>query len=261
MCCLRKSYQILFLGCVVLVVAGCSSSQDRYLTRSTEIAAIVFATQTAEATPTSSPTITPSTTPTLTPTPVPPSDWPLVFSDSFNSNEDNWPMGEEANEYVVNLWSLVGGKYRWEADAIQNVHWYVYPDIDSVGDFYLSTQLQKISGPEDCSYGVAFRVRDANNFYLFLISDTQYFSVYRIFGGNWETLVDWKYSTAIRPEDVNRIAVVAQGSHFDFWVNEKLVGGVDDSMIKTGRNGVSMILYNPGDHAIFEFDNFEVREP
>jgi hypothetical protein len=259
----KKFFQTLILGMVILVMVGCSSSQDRYFTRSTEIAAVVFATQTAEEklkpTSTRTPSITPS--PTLTPTPVPPSEWPLVFSESFDSNENDWPMGKETNNFVENNWTLTGGKYRWIVTAIQDVHWYVYPDIKSVSDFYLSAELQRISGPEDCSYGIAFRVKDDNNFYLFLISDTQYFSVYRINNGIWKTLLDWRYSSAIGPERINRIEMVAQGSHFDFWVNEKLVGAVDDNLIKTGRNGVTMILYNPGDHAVFEFDNFEVREP
>ena len=179
----------------------------------------------------------------------------------FDSNENDWPIGTEMNDYVENDWMLFRGKYRWEAQAAQDVQWYIHPDIKSLGDFYLSTEVRKISGPVDCSYGVVFRVKDDNNFYEFGISDTQYFSIYRKFRGNWETLVNWRYSAAIQPDEVNRLAIVAQGGHFVFWINDQLVTEVDDNHIASGRNGLTMTLFNPGDQAVFEFDNFEVREP
>jgi len=265
-----KIFGIIF---VFLVTTVCSAIPGLNQSRSTEIAASIFLTMTAEVTPTSSPTITPSITPsmtptitpratnTFTPTPVPPSEWPLVISDSFDSNEHSWPMLPIEDDYIETDWTLMNGKYQWEALAVKDVHYYVLPNMKSVSDFYLSTELQRISGPVDCTFGVVFRARDDDNFYMFGISETQNFSIYRKYKGDWETLVDWRYSATIRQEDVNRITIVAQGSHFVFWINDQRVIGIDDDKIAKGRNGLTMTLYNPGDQAVFEFDNFEVREP
>ena len=260
---LRKYYPLFLLGWIASVVVSCSPSQEQYFARSTELAAVVFATQTAEEKLRSTATPTPIPTPALPPTrtPIYPSGWPVIFFDTFSSNLNDWPMGTETNEYVENHWSFAGGKYRWEVNAIQDVHWYVTPNIKSVSDFYLSADLQRISGPEDCSYGLVFRVQDDQNFYLFLISDTQYYSIYRIYNGVWDTLVDWKYLSSIIPGGINRVSVTAQSTNFDFWVNDQQTESIYDPIIENGKVGVTMILHRAGDQAIFEFDNFEVREP
>ena len=57
------------------------------------------------------------------------------------------------------------------------------------------------------------------------------------------------------------MSVAAQGPNFDFWVNDKQAESIYDPIIETGQTGLTMILYRAGDQAIFEFDNFEVREP
>ena len=286
--------QLFGLAFIALLVVGCRSSQARYYTRSTEIAAIVFATQTAEAPtpapPTASPTLTPTPVPptntptpapvpptnTPTPTPAPPtatptpsptpaavqpSRWPLVLSDTFDANEHDWPTGSDPNEFVTNKWRITGGKYRWEVQAHQGVHWYVHPAGGYVSDFYLTVKVQQVSGPRDGGYGVVFRVLNSDNFYFFALRNTQDFIVWRSYRGKWTPLVDWTRSFAIRPGEVNQITVVAQGSHFVFWINDQLVVEADDEKLTTGRVGLSMELYEAGDEAIFEFDNFELRAP
>ena len=170
-------------------------------------------------------------------------------------------MLPEDDYYVETDWDLVDGKYQWEVLAKQDVHWYILPHMKSVSDFYLSTELQRASGPVNSTYGVVFRVKDDDNFYMFGISETQNFSLQRIYKGDWKTLIDWKYSAAIRQEYVNRITILAEGSYFTFWINDQRVYEINDDKIDKGQAGLTMILYEPGDQAVFEFDNFEVREP
>ncbi len=68
-------------------------------------------------------------------------------------------------------------------------------------------------------------------------------------------------SSAIRPGQVNHLTVVAQGAHLSFFVNGQLVAQHDDSGLKSGSVGPVVELFHSGDHAVFEFDNFEVRAP
>ncbi len=257
----KTSILMLFPICLSTITAACSPFPWSSEIRATKIAADIYSTQTAEVTPTITPTVTPTPSNTSTPTPVPPSEWPLVILDTFDSNEHSWPMLPVDDSYLETDWELKNGKYRWEVLAKQDVHWYILPNMKSVNDFYLSAELQRVSGPENCTFGVVFRARDDEHYYMFGISETQNFSIYRVYKGDWKTLVDWRYSPTIRQEYVNKITIVAQGSHFIFWINDERVIGIDDDKISKGRNGLTMILYEAEDQAVFEFDNFEVREP
>jgi hypothetical protein len=59
---------------------------------------------------------------------------------------------------------------------------------------------------------------------------------------------------------VNRLTVVGEGSKFVFFINEVFVGAVVDERLTEGAIGVAIGLSNPGDKAVFEFDNFELRQ-
>jgi hypothetical protein len=273
---------------VGLLLPACRpSDEDRVAARSTEIAAQIYATQTAEVlAPTASPTATftrvptslPTAAPTPTATPIPPTptptpaptdtprpaspeQWSSILLDNFDSNANDWPTGTETNEYATNNWRISGGKYRWEAQAHQDVHWYVYPAMRSVYNFYLSVEAQQVSGPQDSMVGLAFCIRGGNNFYLFGISDTKEYIVLRSYRGRWTPLVDWSRSSAIRRGQVNRLAVVAEDGHFDFFINDQLVTGLDDDKLGRGKAGLTMQLFQAGDQAVFEFDRFELRAP
>ena len=60
---------------------------------------------------------------------------------------------------------------------------------------------------------------------------------------------------------MNRLAVVAEGAHFVLFVNDQYVAEVDDDRLSSGMVGVAVDLFDPGDEAVFEFDNFELRVP
>jgi hypothetical protein len=225
-------------------------------------------------TPTSTRTDVPMSTPVLTPPPTPialptttpivvsPSHWPLILSDAFEANAYDWPTGSRSDEYATFKWPFTNGKYQWEVKAHQHVHWYVYPDdVKAVSDFYLTLETQQISGPDDSNYGVVFRTVDANNFYHFGITNTQEFVLFLKHRGEWATLIERTKTSAIQPGEKNRITVIAEGSHFDFFINDQFVAETDDGQLGSGKVGLAIELYNAGDEAIFEFDNFELRAP
>jgi tetratricopeptide (TPR) repeat protein len=118
-------------------------------------------------------------------------------------------------------------------------------------------EAQQISG-EQGSYGVVFRIDGADNRYYFDISNSQ-FSVYLMYNNNWTPLIEWTWVSAIRPNESNRLTVSAQGSHFTFFINDLFVGEADNDRLSYGRVGLAVELYNAGDEAVFEFDNFEIN--
>jgi hypothetical protein len=189
------------------------------------------------------------------------SDWPVVLSDPFDPNVNDWPVGDYSDERVTGNRLVTGGTYRWQAEALDGVIWWSIPDIASVSDFYLTAEARRVNGVEDGQYGVILRRADRDNYGLFKIEDSQYFKFSVRYEGEWETVVDWTEAPAIRPGEVNRLTVIAEGSHFTFYINDEYVGEADDDRLTRGQSGLAIELLDAGDAATFEFDNFEVRAP
>ena len=78
--------------------------------------------------------------------------------------------------------------------------------------------------------------------------------------GKWTTFIPWKRSYAIKPGEANRLTIVGEGSKFSFFINDVFVGAVEDHQLLEGAIGVVIGLSHPGDKAVFEFDNFELRQ-
>ena len=189
------------------------------------------------------------------------SNWPVVFSEPFGSNANDWPTGDYSDDRLTGSREIIDGKYHWEADALDGVIWWSIPEIASVSDFYLIVNAQRVSGVTDGQYGVIFRRADRDNYGLFKIEDSQYFKFSVRSEGEWETVIDWTETSAIRPVGVNRLMVVGEGSHFTFYINDEYVGEVDEDRLPSGTMGLAIELLDAKDAAVFEFDDFEVRAP
>jgi hydroxymethylglutaryl-CoA synthase len=59
--------------------------------------------------------------------------------------------------------------------------------------------------------------------YLFEINNKGQFAVYLHQPDDWTSLLDWSDSPAIRLGETNRLAILAQGSQFLFYINDQLV--------------------------------------
>jgi len=188
--------------------------------------------------------------------------WPIVFSASFGDPDvDGWPTGDYSDERLIGNRQIAEGKYRWDAEALDGVIWWSIPDGPSVSDFHLTVSARRISGVADGQYGLIFRRADRDNYGLFKIEDSQYFKFSARHDGEWDTVIDWTETSAIRPVGANRLTVIAEGSHFTFYVNDEFIGEADDDRLSPGETGVAIELLDAGDAAIFEFDDFELRAP
>jgi len=217
------------------------------------------------ATPTSTSTPSPTATPTVTPTrtvfPIP-SDigWPVYFSDSFDDQRNNWFVGDYSDPYVSGTASITGGKYLIDFTAKGPFSWWPSP-TKKLEDFYLSVEVTRIECPKACDYGLVFRYR-GNDQYIFTINvDHQDYRVMVYAGGEWTTLIDFTESSQIAADSANQIAVKAEGVKFTFFINGEVVNQIENDVLDAGRAGVGLMSYRAGDHAVLEFDNFEVRAP
>jgi len=196
------------------------------------------------------------------------SQWTVILSDAFDSKENDWRTGDFTDEHFAVVSQFIAdGKYRWQVtsklDGGAVLSWSGAPEslhTKPVSDFYLSAELQMVSGPGDTAYGLFFRGNDGGDDYYFGINNYgEFFVRLRTWFGKY--LIDPTSTPAIRPGEVNRLAVKGEGSHFVFFINDERVGEADDSTLSKGRTGIAIELEHTDDEAVFEFDNFELRAP
>ncbi|HEX4966514.1 MAG TPA: serine/threonine-protein kinase [Thermoanaerobaculia bacterium] len=157
---------------------------------------------------------------------------------------------------------VLKGKYDWLVQADKSIS---RADIRSgtfTGDgasSYLSVEATRVEGAADTDCKLLLR-QDGDRYYAFIVSGAGTFSFF-VHDKSWKSLHDFTPSTAIRSGtgQTNRLAVLAEGSHFSLFINDSLVAEVDDDTLRTGSAGISVGLQKKGDSARFEFDNFELR--
>ncbi len=191
-----------------------------------------------------------------------PDTWNSLLSEEFTDNRRNWSFGDKDNEYWIGNRRVSDGKYLWRIDKAKQdlVSWTLPGDSEILADFFVSVEIQ-ISGSRDSCSGLRFR-GDGENYYLFEICPSQY---YRLSSHSeedgWKTLIDWSRSDFIQSNDWNRLAIMAQGSHFEFYINDQSIDALDDDRWSTGNIAIAIDMNKVGAAATFEFDNLVVINP
>jgi hypothetical protein len=188
-----------------------------------------------------------------------PLDWNVSVSDIFSSNVNGWPTLNNSNDGCsVSSMNIQSGVLLWTLDAIDNngCGYVYYPRTPLVSDFDTSMDVTRSSGTGDSDYGIGFRIINADNYYIFVVNDmAQNFTVRRILNNAWSTLIDWKYNTAINSNGSNHLTVSGRAQIFNFYINDKQVGTINDSGIASGHIGIISEIFNGGNISI-SFDNF-----
>ena len=169
--------------------------------------------------------------------PVPlPEPGELLYATTFESETDlaEWDLypGRDAAAIVgvADLGLPDATESALSGQVLEIVHGSPYPGEvvwsslnRKFNDFDLRVMARQIAGPVDQNqYGVIFRYRDEENFYIFRITSDRYYSLAKIEDGMEEKISDWGVSDAIR-ETANEIRIVARGDAFQFYVNGQLM--------------------------------------
>jgi hypothetical protein len=215
--------------------------------------------------------------------------YPILFTDDFNANENNWPVGENADGSLEESRSIQNGVYRWEIVANEPSISWAWIDGEDISDFYLRVEarLDRSVGTWTAYFGPAFRVNPRwMEFYAFGHSefverkgggDEEYFhySYYRFvrFTDNNPEILrsDYAGSTSSNfpglpevrhpPDGMVNIVVVAEGSQFWCFIDGEYVTQVEDDALARGWVGLALMVPNSGEHTIVEFDRIELRAP
>ncbi len=157
--------------------------------------------------------------------------------------------------------SIVDGRYRFDVTANQpnNVLAWVKAPTPAVADFYLTVEMRRHSGATDTYGGVIVRKDEREQMYVFRISDNQSYVVSRLLQGS-STRLREAPSSAIRPNQVNRLEVIGQNTNLKFFINGAYVDEIDDPQLPQGQVDFCVFIPRP-ENAVYEFDNLEVRTP
>jgi hypothetical protein len=258
---LTSKFAILLLFGTGLFVSSLACNSIPFLAPTATPTATSTPTPTLTPTRTSTPTVTPTFTPSLTPTQSY-RDWPVVLSDSFDDDKNDWYVGTTNNEYTKATLSITDGRYLINVTAVKGFFWGLYPSVRNLTDFYLMVEVEK-TGTTNSSFGLSFRgeISSGNKYYFGISSDdgSYFFSVLN--ENDWTSIIDPTSASQIKTQGPNQIAVLAKGSSFTFFINGEMVDEIEDDTLKTGKVGVGFDLGKAGETAQFAFDNFEVRAP
>jgi len=191
-------------------------------------------------------------------------EWTTLLFDNFSSNDNNWRVGSKTSEYFSPLNQVIAdGRYRWEAEVSKassiSTSWL---GAYRITDFHLIANGKHILGSRaGSSWGVIFRVQDNRNYYYFHITDSQFFAVSVTIDGQWQKIVNWTRTDAIKPNGVNELEVIARDTHFIFLINGQIVSEIDDDHYGKGVVGVAIEGYNSGEKLIFDILDFTLRGP
>lgn len=259
---------ILCLGCLSIVFTACSGNRTEVSAPTATAQALnaqALATQMAQILQATQGTNTIQATATaraLASLVDAASQWNPLISDPFDQNEHGWKTGADSDSTLGQVqWDISAGKYLWQAQAKDSFVWWVTPTMADVSDFYLSVDVQKTNGPADGEYGLIFRQSGDHTYYLFEINDKGQYALYYHEPGTWEPVQDWTDSESVLPGQSNRLAVIAQGETFQFFINDQYLASMTDTRISSGKAGLLVGLTNANDKASWEFDNFILREP
>ncbi|MBN1993528.1 MAG: protein kinase [Anaerolineae bacterium] len=182
-----------------------------------------------------------------------------LFRESFDSNENNWTIGQEIDEYGIYNAEMVDGRYRMSQKADKDVFIWEYLTGGNFDNFVVAVDAFPVEANTDAyGYGLVLR-NNANtqSLYTFEIENDS-FKVDLLADGNWKTLADWKSLAAINVGGPNQLMAKAAGPALTFYVNGQEATTVEDNTLLDGSIGVALNLHQAGDSATVDFDNLVV---
>jgi len=190
--------------------------------------------------------------------------WPLALREDFDlfssgdrpfpffvgPNESALAKEEAERRYLTYRWRFTSLKGFISTHGAQGVS-------QSEGEtIYLSAELKQVVGSANTFGALMFRSSDGE-YYSFELRKNSY----GLSHTKAQThLIDWTSSSAIRPGVMNRLAVIADASRIQLFINDEKVGEISDSTTTSGQVGLAAGAYSAGQSATIDFDNFELRK-
>ena len=127
-------------------------------------------------------------------------------------------------------------------------------------DVVIEVTTNQSSAYENNAYGVMCRADTNNNGdgYYFLISGDGFYSIAKGEGDNVNPLVEWASSGAVNQGQAsNTIRAVCVGNYLALYINDDLVGEIEDSGFTSGYTGLAAAAFDGGNVDV-SFDNLTI---
>jgi len=140
-----------------------------------------------------------------------------VLTEYFTDNKNGWPVGETTEKNI----SVANSFYNFEHKLAKGGWAINIPKtIDTSRDFEIKTNIKKVSGVTNYSYGLQWGKEGTNSF-RFYLTGNGYYKVVRVVNNKEEVIKKFTLSSAIKKGNgaTNTLRLVKQGDHYKFYVN------------------------------------------
>ncbi|MBA7617235.1 hypothetical protein ES703_24547 [subsurface metagenome] len=173
----------------------------------------------------------------------------LMYEDDFSDPDSGWlreSYEDREYDYEAGEYHILVKEFDWSA-------WAWNRNVGRLTDFTLEIDARLVSGPNESSYGVIFRLKDGDNFYRFLVSGDGYYLVGMLLDDEWIELQSKTKSAFIKEgNSTNHLKVVCQDSQIEVYVNGHHLTTVTDNSFAEGYVGVTVDTIEPTSHVAFD---------
>ncbi|HEY6951580.1 MAG TPA: hypothetical protein VI758_04185, partial [Bacteroidota bacterium] len=145
-----------------------------------------------------------------------------LLDERFYNNTNSWPEYDNDD----NSCRVFDGYYESDVKKADGT-WMgsIVLPIDEQRDFTLETTIERMSGVDNYGYGLAWGIRDVNNFYYLNITANGYYTYGKCENAKYTDLIPWTASSLIHTPgtstgNINKITVKKTGGQLSFYLND-----------------------------------------
>jgi hypothetical protein len=238
-------------GQVIAPVAGIAPAPGEVSTELPTAAPVIVATSippTATASPPPTATFTPTVT--IVDLPAGASLGDMIYFSDFSAG---WPSFNDPTAKI----SLNNGQYQFEVGPFDGR--FLNTTLVKQRNLYAQVEVTPSACADKAGYGMMFRFKDANNYYLLSIfCDSSYTAVAKI-AGTVYGMTNGILPTGIDPTNnqVHTVGVVAREDNYTLYLNKQIIGSFTDPQLKQGD--VAIYAVSQGAQVLkASFDNLKI---
>ena len=158
----------------------------------------------------------------------------VLLDDNF---ENAAASGLGTEEDDSSRYAYEDGAYVIEVKEAEKIVWAQVDGTYTNARFAVDTEIPP--GADVAAAGLIFHYQDADNFYLFSVSNDGYYALEVLEGNEWTVLIDWTQSDAVDAVR-NRMRVETKGDSITLYVNDELLETTSDGTFTQGEAALAV---------------------